>query len=417
MARNRIIEARLIDAMRSWPSDEKLTVRALAKAIGQPHLIVGKVVDAMRMAGMIVWDELKLSPSLAAANDDIPVSRSCRADDVRLESRAKADDEAAGGRTSEPAVESVSRPAAGRSAAATFEALSSSSPAASGCDVDVTAGETAPVSNAAPVSGGAEQAGGGGATASPPADSDARAERVLAHLTGIADAGAPCPRNGEISAACDMPLHHVVKAVERLIDRGLLRREVGSARKFRRFEIVASGRMTGWPEPDRPIGTVDGPRDALAAREAEDAALAARRDAVVAGRAQTIADAVKAEAEARGRNRAAARSTGSVVMRKGAPAAGGLTIGGQVQMERLRDGPGAGIAVLREAWPEAMRMLERIAVARGERPIPLMAALIGEEFARLGLRRNAAPALPHAPGWGGSGRMVDDGFDDLEGRG
>jgi hypothetical protein len=48
------------------------------------------------------------------------------------ESQAKADDEAEGGHASEPSEESVSRPAAGRSAAATSELM------------DATAGETAP---------------------------------------------------------------------------------------------------------------------------------------------------------------------------------------------------------------------------------------------------------------------------------
>lgn len=378
MARSRIIEATLIDAMRAWPVGEKLTVRALAKAVSHPHLIVGKAVDGMRMAGMIAWDRLALSPSLMVANDQ--------------ESQAKADDEAAGVRLAETVVESVSRPDAGRSASATSEIM------------DVTAGETAPFSNAAPVSGAAEQAGGGVATASPPAaiaTPDDRAARVLAHLTGIADAGAPCPRNSEIAAACGMPLHHVVQAVDRLIDRKIVQRDVGAARKQRRFVIVASGRATGWPEPDKPMGTVDAPRTAIVARADEDAEIAARREAVESARAESVAQAVRREAEEAGRNRAAARSTGTVVAKKGQVSVPEhRVVDGSLQIAMLSDGPGSATAALRRAWPDDLDKLQRLARANGERPMPCLVRLIREAAKAAGIGKGSIEGDVMRSEWG-----------------
>lgn len=67
-----MLELRIIDAMRAWPAGEPVTVRALAKAVGTPHLTLPDAIQSMRYRGVIEFDRLALTPVYAAANDPEP---------------------------------------------------------------------------------------------------------------------------------------------------------------------------------------------------------------------------------------------------------------------------------------------------------------------------------------------------------
>lgn len=216
--RNRIVEARIIDALRAWPAGDRPTMKSLARAVNQPHMLMADTVRAMRYGGMIDWDRLELSPSMAVANDAASAS--------------------AGGRSENESNE-------------------------------ISPAEPALAIPLAPLSGGTGQAG----------------------------------------------------------------------------DVTTS------PASLLPVSS-----------------------------SASIAEQVKAEASAIATRRHAARCTGSV--HSGAR----LSIGAQVQMERLSDGPAAGLAVLREAWPETLSLLQRLAARTGERPIPLIVRLIREAAAEQQLR-------------------------------
>lgn len=68
----RMLELRIIDAMRAWPAGEPVTVRAIAKAVGVSHLTLPETIQSMRCRGVIELNRLALTPVFLAANDPDP---------------------------------------------------------------------------------------------------------------------------------------------------------------------------------------------------------------------------------------------------------------------------------------------------------------------------------------------------------
>ena len=184
-----------------------------------------------------------------------------------------------------------------------------------------------------------------------------QAAMVLGIFERAAKEGAPCPKGREIEEETGLTAGAVSYLTKRLVQAGRITLE-SRCRTIRRVGIPALQCSTGWT--GHPV-----------AEPMQEAPLSAT---------VTIAEQVKAEAIDAGTRRASARRIGSVT------AGVGLTVGQQMQMTALRDGPGAGVAVMREAWPSVMDLLARICARTAERPIPALVRLIKDEAARLQLR-------------------------------
>lgn len=197
--------------------------------------------------------------------------------------------------------------------------------------------------------------------------------QALAILRGAADAGVPCPTNAFIGQTLGYQPQRVDYLIRRLAADGVISIE-NLTRSRRRVTICSTGAVTDWtPACNGATGT----QCTVAVAETDDVAPIAETGAET----PSIADQVKAEAKQAGVRRQLARTIGSVS--SGAK----LSLGGQMQMDQLSDGPGAGRAMLRERWPETHELLGRMAAQLGERPLPLLVRLINDEAARHGLRR------------------------------
>lgn len=404
MSAKRSIFPKIVDALRAWPDGPAATVRSLAKVLNLPHIDVGSAIQSMRYAGMIEWDRLALSASMAAANDQkneqLPVAE------------ISGDDGAAG-----EAVSAV-RP----SPAAEVDAETAPAPLHE-FPVAKVGGQAAPEPTTVRA-GDSDGAAGGAATPSPAADApkdvlgvmpSARVRVVYETIRAIAAEGGPCPKNRELAVAAGCMESAVPTVLLWLRGNGWLVLEQGRAKKERRFFIPETGQRTGWPAPDEKLGEAKAaPSGALEAKAAEAAEIAARRDAVEQERAEQLRAATRAEAEAAGRARRIAGTVGGGMAagsRLSVPARPRDSYGAAFQAAFMNDGPGSAAGVLRAAWPEDLRLLERIAQAHGERPVPMLVRLIRAEAQRMDLRRR--DALPDGGAWWvtGTAKMVDDEFD------
>lgn len=445
--RNRMLELRVIDALRGWSDPAAPTIRSLAKAVNHPHMLLADVVRQMQFGGILHLNSLRLTANYLVANDateEVPVAE------------ISGDDGAAGGSATPPPAaevepETAPAPLPAPVAVAGVTATGIALPAddATGAEWGQVLRDEALargvhiVEFVRPLFGSSSSrlyelersrcprpgtrdriraflTGVDLPAANPPKPvlgvmPSVRVRVVYEAIRAIANEGGPCPKNRELAVAAGCMESAVPTLLLWLRDNGWLVLEKGRALKERRFYVPETGQRTDWPAPDEKMGEAKAaPSGALEAKDAEAADIAARRDAVERDRAEALRAATRAEAEALGRNRKIAGTVGG-----GMAAGAKLSVpppprdsyGAAFQAAFMADGPGSAAGVLRAAWPEDLRLLERIAQAHGERPVPMLVRLIRAEARRLDIRRR--DALPDDGAWWvtGTANTVDGEFD------
>ena len=398
-ASDRALMALVIDALRAWSGDAPPTRLTLARAMNRPNLAVGQAVDALRMRGMVQWDVLALAPSMMVSNEN--------------EVKASSGDLAAahgGGSAAAAATVEPQKPFP----AARDDSGSGPQPA-SATEGSKVRSDSSGLSRSQANAAGPEMPvkAGVGAMTTPAAE----ILPVVGRMDAVADA------IGRMDMMTGAELAAVLRERARLADVALL-------------DFVAPL----WAHPPTGLNNLRAARRPIAATVARIAAFLAgeplppprkvavrvaqarhARGVAVAGSAEvpaspalptttpTLAQQIKADAAAAQRKAATMSSLSAVKLSHGergpeqfvgdawvlppshsggasGRAANELTLGGRMQMMRLGDGPGAGIAVLREAWPDALRRLEALAVRSGERPIPCLVRLIHDAADEAGVR-------------------------------
>ncbi len=378
--RNRMLELRVIDALRAWAGPAAPTIRSLAKAVNHPHMLLADVVRGMQYGGILHLNSLTLTANYLVANDateEFPAAEGPVPSPIASDSGFSGDDGAGGGVAASPPAE-----------------------------VEAERDTPAP-----PLSSGEAVV----AVASPDIalpDDDApgtvwtSALRLAAKAKGVPLKTIVAP----IWANATNPASNLAS--------------MEMARRVRPDLLVrVKAALRGDPVPPKPAA--DGTASKRSEREAKALARqSAERERLLAAqaesaereqqRAQSLADAVKAEAEAAGRSRRIAGTVGGGTVagsKLSVPARPQDSFGAAFQSAWMGDGPGSAAGVLRAAWPEDLRLLERIAQAHGERPVPMLVRLIRDEARRMDLRRR--DALPDGGAWWvqGGGKLVDDEFD------
>jgi hypothetical protein len=375
---SRVDQAAVIDALRQCLTPPE-HVRDLAFRAGLSLARTKDAVQALRYQGKIKFETLALSASMLVVEEGPasggldavaparPETESAPSPAMQSQAKARVDVRL----HEDGRAERVSRPAAGRSAAATSEPM------------DVTAGETAP-------------AGRTDTTKAPPAppfepareDDDPRASALPAEVVsppGLGGLFPHAPRDPAVGALTPGQVGDFIAAIDVYLARtGMQGWELGrfvldhagfwpllNKRRTARWETVAKilAFMARWPEGATRAQVLNARGDAAARK-----AVAVRKQSVAAasGTAPAVAELqreVALEAEARGASRGAARVLSAT--RKG----GTSPLVETIQAALLEE-PEDLFAFLRRRWPELLQRALVLGRVTDRMPGAVMAEIV-----------------------------------------